>query len=354
MLIFKTDKRLITYIPIFALIIFFTFIFSAEAATTYYVDATGGNNSNDGLSEVTAWKTIGKVKSSSFSPGDYILFKRGEVWREQLVPSSGNSSGYITYSAYGTGNKPLLLGSVAKNNVSDWTNETGNIWIATGLQVDVGNLIFDDEALVGVKVRTEAELDVQGEFWYDETTSSLKLYSQINPVLYYSKIECALKRHIINEGGKSYVIYENLDLRYGGAHGIGGGSVHHIIVRDSDFSFIGGARQYGEVRYGNAIEFWSSAHDIIVERCRLWDIYDAALTSQGGSSGTAHYNQIYRFNVIWNSEYCFEYWNNTVGSATDNILFENNTCVNAGYGWGHNQRWGETDSGWHNGRHLAF
>ena len=56
----------------------------------YYVDATNGNDSNDGLSEITAWRTINKVNNSSFAPGDFILFKRGEIWREQLsIPSSG-------------------------------------------------------------------------------------------------------------------------------------------------------------------------------------------------------------------------------------------------------------------------
>jgi predicted dehydrogenase len=56
----------------------------------------------------------------------------------------------------------------------------------------------------------------------------------------------------VDEGGKSYVIYEDLDLRYGGAHGIGGGSTHHIIVKDCDLLYIGGGDQFGgdrTVRY---------------------------------------------------------------------------------------------------------
>jgi hypothetical protein len=37
------------------------------------------------------WKTISKVNNSRFQPGDFILFKRGETWREQLVvPYSGS------------------------------------------------------------------------------------------------------------------------------------------------------------------------------------------------------------------------------------------------------------------------
>jgi len=65
-------------------------ILSDAWAATYYVDATNGNDSNNGISGLTPWKTIAKVNASNFNPGDQILFKRGEVWREQLiVPSTG-------------------------------------------------------------------------------------------------------------------------------------------------------------------------------------------------------------------------------------------------------------------------
>ena len=46
-------------------------------AETYYVDATNGNDSNDGLSPESARQTIAKVNSMSFLPGDNILLKCG-------------------------------------------------------------------------------------------------------------------------------------------------------------------------------------------------------------------------------------------------------------------------------------
>ena len=325
---------------------------------TYYVDSANGRNSSDGLLPEKAWRTIEKVNSAKFSPGDSVLFKRDGVWREQLIPQSGDETGHITYGAYGEGNKPLLLGSVTRNKASDWNHEGGNIWATVRvtltdndlLSVDVGNLILDNEESVGIKVWNEEDLDSQGEFWYDEDNLVLKIYSEINPAVHYSDIECALRRHIIDEGGKNHVIYENLDLRYGGAHGIGGGNTHHIIVRDCDLSYIGGGDQSGgdrTVRFGNGIEFWGNAHDNLVERCRLWEIYDAALTNQG-SRDNSQINIRYRNNIIWNCEYSFEYWNRGEESTTRDIYFENNTCVNAGYGWGHDQR---SDP---NGRHLMF
>lgn len=323
----------------------------ARQGTSYYADATKGNDSNDGLSPKTAWGTIAKVNATRLGPGDAVLFKRGEVWREQLIPHNGGEAGHVTYGAYGKGSKPLLLGSIPRNKASDWTDEGGNIWTTSSIPVDVGNIIFDHGASVGTKVWSRKDLTRQGDFWYDEAHHALAMYSQSNPASRYSNIECALTRHIIDEGGKGYVIYENLDLRYGAAHGIGGGDTHHIIARDCDLSFIGGGHQFTTedgrpVRYGNGIEFWANAHNNLVEGCRLWEIYDAALTNQGFSDN-AQVNIRYRNNVIWNCEYSFEYWNRA-RSVTDHIYFENNTCVNAGHGWGHRQRPDPS------GRHLMF
>lgn len=94
-------------------------------ATVYYVDATGGLDSNDGESTGAAWQTINKVNTSSFSQDDQILLKRGETWREMLtVPSSGTSGHPIVFGAYGTGALPKILGSTASTalSTSTWTD----------------------------------------------------------------------------------------------------------------------------------------------------------------------------------------------------------------------------------------
>jgi hypothetical protein len=83
-----------------------------EFMSSYYVDYTGGNDSNDGMSSTSAWKTMDKVNASTFVPGDTILFKRGEIWYHQLTPVCNGSIGnYITYGAYGTGVRPIIDGS---------------------------------------------------------------------------------------------------------------------------------------------------------------------------------------------------------------------------------------------------
>lgn len=322
-------------------------------ATNYYVDATNGNDSNLGNSEAAPWKTILKVNSSQFQPGDFILFKRGETWREQLiVPSSGTERNHITFGVYGTGNKPLLLGSVEKNSIGDWINEGGNIWVTVGtISRDVGNLIFDSGQSCGVKVWNQTNLDTQGKFWYDGLGNKVKLYSTINPAIFYNgSIECAQNfspRGLITINDRNYVIIENIDIRYCGSHGIKGSRLDNIIIRECNISYIGGGEQSGQVRYGNGIELWGNAHDCVIEQCKLWEIYDAALTNQA-SSTSQQYNIYYRYNIIWNCEYSYEYWSTATTSSTANIRFENNICADAGCGWGHVQRPSA------NARHLFF
>jgi hypothetical protein len=314
----------------------------AEAgwATTYYV-SNRGSDLGDGRTPQIAWATLPRVNAGSFQPGDTILFRRGDVWRGQLIPHSGSPAGHVTYAAYGAGAKPLLLGSVAKSRPGDWTAEGNDVWSADGFRADVGNIIFDGGKTCGVKRWHESELCRDGDFWYDRGRHRVKLRLAKNPAKRYARIECAIREHIIWQLGRSYVTYENLALKYGAAHGVGAALAHHTIVRDCDFAFIGGGDQMGngrQVRFGNGIEFWATAHDNLVERCRLWEIYDAALTNQSLGPRTPQYNITYRNNVIWNSEYSFEYWNRPEDSETHDVYFLHNTCVNAGYGWGHAQR----------------
>ena len=218
--------------------------------------------------------------------------------------------------------------------------------------VDVGNIIFDHGQSVGVKKWQREDLKHPGDYWYSGADWQVRLYSERNPAEIHRSIELALRRHIVDQSGARHVVYDGLALSCGAAHGFGGGTTRHIVLRDCDVSWIGGGHQFTQpngnpVRFGNGIEFWENAHDILVEGCRIWEIYDAALTNQG-SRDNSQINITYRDNVIWNSEYSFEFWNRGPESTTRNIRFEHNTCFGAGLGWGHAQR---PDP---NGRHLMF
>lgn len=98
------------------------------AGTAYYV-ANDGNDNHNGTSPDTPWRTLTKVNSQALSPGDGVLFQRGDEWREMLViASSGTENAPIIYGAYGTGKAPAILGSTA---ITTWENVTGNVWRGT-------------------------------------------------------------------------------------------------------------------------------------------------------------------------------------------------------------------------------
>lgn len=109
------------------ILIILLFISSLANATVYYVSNSGSDLAN-GTSTGTAWATISKVNSSSFNPGDQILFNRGDSWNERLqLPSSGTIGNVITIGAYGSGVKPLITGF---QSLSGFTN-VGNIYSIT-------------------------------------------------------------------------------------------------------------------------------------------------------------------------------------------------------------------------------
>ena len=342
-------QNIITKAPgkIFAVVLIVLLAISTIHATNYYIDNINGSDNNNGLSPGNAWQSLTKVNASAFLPGDSVLFIRGGVWRGQLIPKSGNSSANITYSAYGTGEKPQLLGSANVSNTSDWTNIGGSIWQSLQAStVDIGNLIFNGGAAVGFKKWTSAALLNQGDFWWDKTgTHTVQIYSATNPASYYTDIEAAIGSFIVYAQLDSFFVLQNMAFKYGAADCIEVRNTHHAIIQDCDVSFIGGTELTTQVRYGGGVQFWAYSNNNIVQRCRFWEIYDDAVTNQctPSNAGPAQqYNLFYRNNLIWNcseSSYCCDLRPAVLtGSFLKNIYFENNTCVNSGGGWATAQR----------------
>ena len=100
-------------------------------ATTYYLSSSVGNDSNNGTSSSSPWKTLNKLNSfaASLKPGDKVLFNRGDIFYGNItITAAGTSSSVITYGTYGSGAAPIISGF---SNVTAWTNLGGNIWEST-------------------------------------------------------------------------------------------------------------------------------------------------------------------------------------------------------------------------------
>lgn len=192
--------------------ILFTFclLVSPSWAATYYVDATNGNDNNDGLSTSTAWKAIAKVNISTFNPGDYILFKRGEVWREQLtVPSSGESGNPITFGDYGIGDHPVISGL---NIVTGWekTETVAYRRNNIGSSDDVGVVLVDDNILL--VYHSDVSGLSQGQYHYNLTKDELYLRLPEDADPSDHTIEVSVRSQSIMLHNKEHVIIEKLHL----------------------------------------------------------------------------------------------------------------------------------------------
>jgi len=329
---------------------------------TYYVDSKDGDDGDDGKSENAAWKTLDKVNSKTFAPGDIVRFRCDRLWRGKLAPKGNGTSDStrIVFTSYGSGEKPIIQNSVAKDNPSDWTETSAGsgVWKTyTGRKdsIDVGNIIFNHGQICAIKDSLLLPADSLLHFYKDTLSSTVYLNCDQNPADKFSSIELAIGDECVDYSLRKYVTFDGLTIRYAGRSGFDGHNTDNIIVRRCDIYMIGGAfspiKFSGRTtRYGNGIQFWIRAENNLVENNRIWDIYDAALTNQGSGPDSINFGQrniIFRNNIIWNSEYSFEIWNSPERAIMEDIIFENNTCVNAGKGWAHFQRFDGV-----NGNHL--
>lgn len=95
---------------------------SAFSGVTYYV-SNAGNDTNDGLTPSTAWQTA-NYALSQLSPNEQILFNRGETFANVDYNLQNLSGGKMIIGAYGTGNKPVLNGSLDQNMIElDFIND---------------------------------------------------------------------------------------------------------------------------------------------------------------------------------------------------------------------------------------
>lgn len=95
-----------------------TYSVSALAAT-YYVSSSG-NDSNNGLSPSSPWKTPSKVSAQVLTPGTKVYFKGGEIFPGKIELTSvdaGNAGNPVTIGSYGSGSA-IITSSVNQSGLS--------------------------------------------------------------------------------------------------------------------------------------------------------------------------------------------------------------------------------------------
>ena len=321
--------------------------------TAYYVDPNG-NDSNDGKSPETAWKTLDKASSAKLKAGDVVLLKRGCEWRGQLKTQSG-----VAYSAYGEGAKPIINSSGMDYVNANWKlTDIPNVYECDRtFTTDPGLIVFnggEERAFKQIPGHHGYEggpenLKNDLDFIHDQRTKRIYLRSDKgNPAERFTSIEVNEGRHGIRIGGNNIQI-DNITVKHSGYHGISSGSVKGLYVTNCEFYWIGGSIQGGSgygTRYGNAVEVYGSAEDFVMDHNYVYQVYDAGLTHQLSSGGTQKcvYDGVYYTNNL--IEYCVYSIEYFLGKADDpateryqnDILIENNIMRYAGFGFGYQRR----------------
>lgn len=313
--------------------------------TKYYISAEG-NDSNDGLSPETAWKTADKATSAPLKAGDGVFFRRGDVFRtnDVILTKAG-----VIYSAYGEGRKPELYASKRNYAGSDFwkTTDKANVYVsAEKFEKDIGLIVFDEGKAWSIKKTLtvdgfDGELKSDLEMWYNPSDKLIYIYSDSDLNTRFASCEIAEGRKIIAGDGNGVVI-DNLCLKYCGAHAIGYGETKNLLVQNCEIGWIGGMIQNPDkstTRYGNGVEVYKSCDGYTVDNCYIYQVYDAGVTHQwfGNDPKPVTMNNVrYSNNIIelctYNIEYCNE--NPAERGMMSNIEIYGNYLLDAGYGWG--------------------
>ena len=95
-----------------AILIALSILFIADSkAEVYYVSSSQGNDSNNGLSIQSPFKSIEKLNTMQFNAGDTIYFKSGDYWQGMFwIKGSGSYTNPIVIDVYGGNIRPIING----------------------------------------------------------------------------------------------------------------------------------------------------------------------------------------------------------------------------------------------------
>lgn len=321
------------------------------SGTVYYF-SENGDDLNDGLSPRSPFKSYLHIADLSLKAGDSVLFERNSLFRTSDCIEVMNG---VYYGAYGTGEKPKIYGSLRDYaDPTIWNKSScDNIW-KTSLKTKetAGMINFNHDEYIGVWKPAKEELKIDGDFWHDNENGVLYLYLyEGNPGEIFDNIEIAttmMFMHAARPEWAENITIENLCMKYATFGPIDICLPLNVRVANCEMGWHGGRvfSKNGDmiVRYGNAVEFWYRASNVVVERCWIYQIFDAAITFQGQyNRHQARFDNIrFQNNLI---EYCsmnLEYWAGTPEDEKtpyiSDISFYNNIIRFGGYGWGGIQR----------------
>lgn len=180
--------------------------------TCYVVDSVNGNDSNNGLTVATAWKTIAKVNSAITTTGADVCLMDDSVWNERLR--------------------------------IDWGGTDGDYGKILAVYVDTGDSNKLVEYDAGTGTGRGARPRIGGDL---NATCITNANCGGSPTDYFAGKQVTTGYIASVEIESNYIEVAGLEVKYGAGIGIQAkgaglgspGSRHHIIVRDNKVSYVG-------------------------------------------------------------------------------------------------------------------
>ncbi len=341
-------------------------IYASESGTTYYVSATGtstdGTDINDPMSYAAA-----NDQTKEYAAGSRILLKRGDTFYGEFRPITRGLEGNEVYiGAYGEGPKPIISGAKIitdrdafiqegdffKIDLSDWNNYDGyrDVIKKNDTKIYYANVGFVQDRN-GKKYGEHKQYvpasndfsNAKEKYDYLEVDKYLYIKTDVNPIDELGELTLGGYVTLYYVGDNT--VTEDLHLQNTGWNGVEKRvyPIKNVTIRNCIVDNIGGSQQWGIYNsegkftlFGNGIQFWDGADDILVEKNIIRNVYDAGFTIQ--SHVGSYDNVVVRDNLFINNEYSVELWDSQSSTGIYNYEQYNNISINQGRGWSHGAR----------------
>jgi hypothetical protein len=279
------------------------------APTTYFIDATGGNDQLDGRTAHSAWKSLEKVAANTFHPGDRILFRSGGVWTGQLWPKgSGSANHPISIDKYGGDALPVINGAGLAEDAVLLKNQ--EYWEVRNLEItNMGTTSGSKRR--GVFVIAENTGDLRHVYLQNlrvhDVNGSLK--EKVNGGIHYSAIGDAKPSRFVD------LRIENNHIWHVDRSGIFGWSTHwtrskwhpslEVVIRNNVLDDIGGDGIVNVATDGALVE-----HNVVSHASQRSQEYNVGIWPWSADNTVIQYNEVYGtrgqhdatgFDSDWNS-----------------------------------------------------
>lgn len=310
---------------------------------TYYVSSSIGNDSNNGLSEKSPFRSISSIKHKK---NVVVKLKSGDVFFETISGFENTS-----IEIYGGSDNAVICGFKILKNKTAWIKtDTLGLW-----RLDLSKLSdfcgflsrnnnigmiydYDNDKVYGHNVPMKWDLKKHGDFfvsqYYKKDSATKHPIKNIifkfegNPVncgtLMFSTPETGISN--MNNCKISYVSVVGFSC-----HGIC--SCNNTTISKCTLDLIGGAIQYDLpywIRYGNGIEFWNACKNNTVTNCLISRVYDSGCTIQANCSMKANPQNIHFINnKFYHCRQAFEHFLNATNDYKPeyvNCSFSNNVA----------------------------